>query len=197
MCIASIAALFGVGCHLAMVGWHNYRLFHVSSGGSEHEVHLDRQGSFTNLADPPGRSMFRPGGVIQIFLIGDAPEGSILGAGIGTMTVCDRIGQVVLKEDVDNFGEGYLSSRGRFIAPIREFDTTNGGPYEIRFEITKPFTSLTGIRQVLSVRHFVSGGEAWLHVAQFTSSGLLLGTWFFLIYRRRAADKSAMRSGVG
>jgi hypothetical protein len=84
--------------------------------------------------------------------------------------------------------EGHSSWRGKFIGPAKEFDTSVGGPYEIRFDIVEPFTSLSGQKQVMSVHHFVSGNEALLHFGQFAFSALLIGTSCFVGYWLRSAN---------
>jgi hypothetical protein len=153
-------------------------------------VHLDRAGSFSLVASPPGRSCFRPGGVLEIRLTDSArtlQEAFVSGA--GTVRVTDRSGAVCLDQTLESLGVGY-SSRGRFVAFPREFDTSRGGPYQIQFKISEPFTALAGIPQILSVHHFVCGDEVMIHLAQFGGSALLLATSGFVAYKWLLAKRS-------
>jgi hypothetical protein len=123
MIIFTMIILISGGCYLAILGYHNYRLFQMSRGTFEQEVHFERQGSFSILADPPGRSLFRPGGIIRIFV--DGPESLqesevfVSHVGKGTLRVVDRSGRVALEEiwlpylkDIRH-GEGNLSDPRR------------------------------------------------------------------------------------
>jgi hypothetical protein len=66
---------------------------------------------------------------------------------------------------------------------LDEFDTSKGGPYQIQFEISQPFTSLTGISQTLSVHHFVDGGEQIIHITQFGGSALLFAVCSLIVFK--------------
>jgi hypothetical protein len=177
-------------------GYRNHQIFNASHEASDHEIHLEHQGTFTVVADPPGRSMFRPGGVLRIFLSGPTIEGDISPAGKGNMRVVGRAGHIALESDMESWGMGWTSSKGRFLGPTREFDTSMGGPYEITFDVLEPFTSLTGQKQVLSVRHFVSGNEALLHLGQFALGGSALAVGCLLGFRLRAANRALQGTPV-
>ena len=160
-------ALLSAGCVLATSGYRSYRMFLESHGSSDHPVHLERTGKFSLVANPPGRSWFRPGGVLEIRLADSGQaELDYFISGRGKVRVTDRSGTVCLDQALEDLGVG-SSARGRFLVFPREFDTSRGGPYRIQFEISEAFTALAGIHQILSVHHFVCGSEAIYHLAQF------------------------------
>jgi hypothetical protein len=175
-------ALFALSCVLAVRGYRNYRMFQDSHGTSDHDIHLDRTGSSSIIASPPGRSVFRPGGVLEIRLNetwGELTEDFLTGS--GKVRVTDHSGVVCLEQNLKDVGVGF-SSRGRFIAFPREFDTSRGGPYQIEIDVSEAFTSLTAIPQTLSVHHFVCGNEVVIHLLQFVGSFFLLSTSGLLTY---------------
>ncbi len=170
-------------------------MFRDSLGSSIHEVHLERTGTSALVASPPGRSCFRPGGVLEVRLA-DTEQAlpDHFGSGSGKVRVTDRSGAVCLEQALEDMGFGF-SSRGRFLAFPREFDTSRGGPYQIQLEISEAFTSLAGISQTLSVHHFVSGSEVIIHLAQFTGGVLLLATSAVLSFKRRLAKRVPSTAG--
>lgn len=108
--------------------------------------------------------------------------------GRGTLQVVERNGHTSLEVPLDELGVTYADTQYYSISP-REFDTSQGGPYEVHFEVTEPFKDLEGTLQTLSARHFVSGGEVLLHYLQFGLACLTLCISLFLIRKITRANK--------
>lgn len=172
ICILIAAICFVVGCTCGAHGYHNRVLFQASLHADEREVHLEREGKVRLQASPPGRSFFRPGGILEVYCATSNQVAPLPGDGDGIVVVQDRTGRTVASAALGDFSDGYSSRRGRFIRSPKEFDTSVGGPYTINLEVTRPFSALAGVQQTLSVSHFVSGSEAFLHWVQFGVSAL-------------------------
>src|SRR5437868_5435726 len=153
--ILLMVGLFAVAVCCATAGYRNYRLFILSHGAAEAAIRLDTPGTFAVTVDPPGRSLFRPGGVLEIFLsrAGIPREVQSVTVGRGSLRVTDRMGHLCLEQQLGDLGVTYLRGR-QYYSLIRQFDTSRGGPYRVDFEITEPFRGLDGTLQTLSARHF-------------------------------------------
>ena len=171
--IAVIAVLLGGSFYLALSGYRDYSILQSSKIRSEHEIHLERVGNFSVVAPLSGRSVFRPGGVLEIFLEGNGTAFGDELQGKGTVKVLDGKGGTCLEQDLNGLSVGG-STRGLFVWFPREFDASTSGPYTIQFEIEEPFKLLTGVKQTLSVHYFVCGQEPIIHLTQFGLSALLL-----------------------
>ncbi len=170
----------------AALGYRNRAIFQASLGSDEYPVHLEREGKITLHASPPGRSFFRPGGILEVYCGTSNQAAPLPGDGDGLVVVADRTGRTVASAALEDFSDGYSSRRGRFIRLPREFDTSVGGPYRVDMEVTRPFSALAGVQQTLSISHFVCGNEAFLHWVQFGVSAVatLAGVAFFFHARR-------------
>ncbi|MFM2082870.1 MAG: hypothetical protein RL380_1561 [Verrucomicrobiota bacterium] len=177
-----IVILVLTGCYLVFRGYRNYQIYQASGIASEHEIHLEQVGNFSVTAPLSGRSLFRPGGVLEIFLgkTGLAFGSSIAGKGI--VRVRDATDRICLEEKLNEFSVG-ISSRGSFIAFPREFDASTSGPYRVEFDILEPFKLLAGTSQILSVHYFVCGEEQMIHFIQFGVSILFFGLSTFLVWK--------------
>lgn len=166
----SVVAAAAVLCLLA--GFWNYRQFVLSAGSVEAEIRLDSPGKSTVTLDPPGRSLFRPGGVLEIGGCGKdgRPGGSSWPFVVGSIKVTDAAGRPCL----DCSLAGLISCDGRtesYYRLPREFDTSHGGPYRVDIEITKPFPDLAGGKQKLVARHFRGGADPAVHYLLFGLAG--------------------------
>jgi hypothetical protein len=174
--ILIIACLLGFSMHCVLSGTRNKKLFILSQGVSKQDVRLDRTGTFTVIVDPPGKSWFRPGGLIEIHVSSNGTPVALtdIKLGSGTVMVTDSKGQKCLEDQLENAEvvesnrENYL----RILGKLGEFDTTRGGPYQIIFEVKEPFRDLKGMQQTLVARHFICGNEVMIYYVQFVMSGL-------------------------
>lgn len=177
--------LIGAVAFLAM-GIRSAMLFRESRGSSEpQDVRLDIAGKTTFQVSPPGRSLFRPGGVIRIELTqdgrpwsyGDALVCNLSMTGHVEIVVFNRTGQECLRTREWETGVGGTAlGTGAFLAPAREFDTSAGGPYRVDIEVTEPVANLKGVTQTLTAKHFVCGNERVIHWIQFgVAAGCLVG----------------------
>lgn len=177
--------LLGAGCYLLLLGYRNQVLFEKSRGYHEVPIRLDRIGAFSLAVDPPGRSLFWPGGLLEIVVDGPEAGDDFLTNGKATVTVTDRAGKTCLSEDSSIWTVSHSADGSMWMRALKEFDTSAGGPYGVQFEVTAPFTSMAGRAQSLRVRHFVCGNEVMLHWIPYTSSGLLFASAGLAGFRAR------------
>ena len=186
--ILIIGCLLGFSIHCALSGVRNKKLFILSQGVSKQDVRLDRVGTFTVTVDPPGKSWFRPGGVLDIHVSSNGAPVALLKikSGSGTVVVTNASGHKCLEEQLDEIGVAQ-SSRTNFLRISREFDTSFGGPYQITFEVKEPFQDLKGMQQTLVAHHFVCGNEAMIYYVQFAMSALsaLISLPFMILLSRQ------------
>jgi hypothetical protein len=183
--MAVAVVLFVTGLCVMMLAYKNQVLFRDSHGVVSLPIDLDRLGTLTAQADPPGRSFFRPGGLLEVVVEGPHATEDILQDGEASVRVTDRAGNVCLAEDSSSWTMWRSRAGTVSIAPSREFDTSAGGPYKIRLEVTKPFARMAGKAQSLRVRHFVCGNEVILHWSQYAGSTLLFAAGAFVTCRAR------------
>lgn len=174
----------------AIAGYRNYRLYVISHGTSEASIRIDTPGSCVVTVDPPGRSLFRPGGVLEIFVTRNGTPVQLEGIaqGSGNIRVTDRTGDLSLECSLDDLSAPY-PNHGQYRL-MREFDTSHGGPYRVGFDITEPIRGLEGTSQRLVARHFICGEEPLIHFLQFGAAGFCGAASFFLFRRLRTARKT-------
>ena len=187
--------LFAAAVYCAIAGYRNYRHFVLSHGTSEASIRLDARGSFFVTVNPPGRSLFRPGGVLNIFVSRQGTpipvEGVALGR--GNLRVTDLTGHLNMECPLDELALTY-SGGGQYYR-VPEFDTSQGGPYRVGFEVTEPFRDLEGTEQKLVARHFLCGNEVLIHYSQFGIACLSGVASLFLAWRVCTANKTDAGNG--
>lgn len=189
--IIFLVALALASLGFLIAGYRNFRLFVQSQGYIKAEIHLEKAGTFSINANPPGRSFFRPGGIVQIFLKGQGIERFNITNGQGNLKVTDLLGNICLEQDLAEFAL-VESNETKFLMGYREFNTSHGGPYNFEFSILRPFWELEGVHQTLRVSHFVCGNEVLLHLLQFGGSILCVAAFLVLLFRCRSKSKVAI-----
>lgn len=179
-------ALFASAAWFLSAGRRNDRLYALSLGSVEASLDIKGPGSISVVVDPPGRSMLRPGGELEILIFRDkVPVDPLLSLGSGKLRITDGTGHLSLEEAFDQLGTTTTSSN-RQACYIADFDTSKGGPYKVEFEFKDLPPKLIGTSLKLIASHEVCGQEALLQVIQYGLAlltgvlGLGSGTWAML-----------------